>query len=484
MSAKEKLTVLCVSFLLISLNGFTQEVSVEENIENTCLKEDLRQHMEYLASDKLEGRLPGTKGFELSIKYIDSIFNSYKLVKPISKSNYQQNLDIENFLVKEKSIVTIRSDTFHVGKNFILFHFGKLNNEKINGYVVDVEDGICEPEYNIDNFKGLDISGKWLLMNEQISFDILDSLPEELKTVYSDIHTSSLRRAGKAIEKGAIGILFKPTISGIKYWNIRNYSFNNYYCSPTIKSPFRSAKLPILFIDSTFLNTISVNKRVQLTLEKYLEKEDEIVSQNIVGIVNGTDEIRKDEYIVIGAHLDHIGRTDSVIYHGADDNASGSAAIIELANRLVQNPCKRSIIFVLFTAEEIGLLGSNYFVKYSPVNKDSIITMINLDMIGRNDTKAKDVAAIFNYSNDDIKEAIIKAQNDIKIDWEYSRNFTHKNSGDHYSFMNEGIPALLITSGLHSDLHQPADNLLKIDFDLLTNNVEFLYRLLLELANK
>ena len=142
-----------------------------------------------------------------------------------------------------------------------------------------------------------------------------------------------------------------------------------------------------LFIKEDLIN----NYRPRLIKDTYLDIEAEVVSEemistnNVIGMIRGTDPVLKDEYIVVGAHLDHVEPVMGQVCNGADDNASGSSAIIEIAEAFAMNPCRRSIIFIAYTAEEMGLRGSEYFVKSNTVPLNKIKFNLNMDMIGRSD---------------------------------------------------------------------------------------------------
>jgi hypothetical protein len=187
-------------------------------------------------------------------------------------------------------------------------------------------------------------------------------------------------------------------------------------------------------------------------------------SRNVVGMVEGSDETLKSEFVVLGAHYDHLGlRRKGQFWPGADDNASGTAAVCELAEAFGkggQRP-KRSIIFALFGAEERGLFGSKHFTDKPPVPIEKIVAMINLDMIGRN--KPGEVSILGAATSTDLEGHLAAAAKSIKLKLKYEPPDDFAGS-DHYYFYEKGIPVLFLHSGLHNDYHKQSDKAEKIDY--------------------
>jgi hypothetical protein len=210
---------------------------------------------------------------------------------------------------------------------------------------------------------------------------------------------------------------------------------------------------------------------------------------NVVGMIPGTT--LKDEYIVIGAHFDHLGyggahsgsleMNSSAIHNGADDNASGIAGMLELASKLSseRKKIKRSLIFIAFNAEEQGIFGSKYFVKNSPVNTSNIITMINLDMIGRLNNLSLNISGtgtspLFNNILDKISK---------KHYLNINKNPEGFGPSDHSSFYSNNIPVLFFFTGGHSDYHKPSDDWNKINSSGQKKIVDMIYDVVLEIDN-
>ncbi len=212
---------------------------------------------------------------------------------------------------------------------------------------------------------------------------------------------------------------------------------------------------------------------------------------NVVGLVEGSDPVLKGQYLVFSAHMDHVGVGQPVggdsIYNGADDNASGTAAVMALAEafaRSKERP-RRSIIFLTVSGEEEGLWGSAYFASHTPVPIDSIVADLNIDMIGRN---WRDTIVAIGREHSDLGPTVARiaaAHPELRMatiadPWP-NENFYYRS--DHYNFARRGVPALFFFSGTHADYHGPDDEIGKIDFEKETRIVRLLYHFGSEVAN-
>lgn len=178
---------------------------------------------------------------------------------------------------------------------------------------------------------------------------------------------------------------------------------------------------------------------------------------NLVGWIEGTDEELRDEFVVIGAHFDHLGERGGKIYNGADDNASGCAVMTEVGAAIkAQGGCRRSILLIAFDGEEIGLRGSRYYANNPTVDKDSIVAMVNMDMVSRGETG--DVRACGTPYSPELKRAIEAAATlaDLKLHYDHEREW--KSASDHASFAKVGVPWLYVGVIDHPDYHKHTDD--------------------------
>jgi hypothetical protein len=227
-----------------------------------------------------------------------------------------------------------------------------------------------------------------------------------------------------------------------------------------------------------------------LSVTQELRQVEEL-APNVVGILEGSDPTLKDEYVVFSAHMDHVGvgpadAGGDSIYNGADDNASGTTAVIEVAEAMASLPVhpRRSMIFLLVSGEEKGLWGSDYFGEHAPVPLERLVADLNIDMVGRNwpDTvvvigrEHSDMGATLARVNDAHTELGMKAIDDL---WPEERFFFRS---DHYNFARRGVPALFFFNGVHADYHEPSDSPEKINAEKAARIARLVFYLGLEIA--
>ena len=205
---------------------------------------------------------------------------------------------------------------------------------------------------------------------------------------------------------------------------------------------------------------------------------------NSVGILLGTDPVLRDEYIVVSAHMDHVGTSSTSpkdsIWNGADDDASGTAGVLALAEAFSQAPTKRSIIFHTVSGEEHGLWGSSWFASHPPVPINKIVANFNLDMIGRN---WKDSIVVVGMEHSDLGKTLMKVSamhpelgiTPMTDPWPQENFFGRS---DHYNFARRGVPALFFFNGVHEDYHRPSDSPDKIDAEKESRVVRLIFHVL------
>ncbi len=232
--------------------------------------------------------------------------------------------------------------------------------------------------------------------------------------------------------------------------------------------------------------------------QEYFEGKSKGPSKNILAYIEGTEF--PNEIIVISAHYDHLGMKGDEVYNGADDNASGSSAVMELAEAFQMakkqgNGPKRSILFIHFTGEEIGLYGSKFYMEHPAFSLDSTIVDLNIDMVGRVDEKHKDNKEYIYLIGSDrlsqdlhkISQEANKTYTQLKLDYTYDHeedpNNYYKRS-DHYNFAKNNIPVIFYFNGSHSDYHRITDTADKIDFELLALRTRLVFYTAWEIANR
>jgi hypothetical protein len=214
-------------------------------------------------------------------------------------------------------------------------------------------------------------------------------------------------------------------------------------------------------------------------------REESAAVPNVIAWLEGSDPALKDEYMVIGAHLDHLGERGGNVYYGADDNGSGSTAILSIARAMSLNSQrpKRSVLFIWFAAEEMGLVGSRHYTDAPTLPLDKMICMLNIDMVGRNEEKEGETAAENEQSlhligskqgQTELHDIILAANRHVNFTFEYDEESVFGRS-DQASFYNKGVAVAFLFGGFHPDYHQPTDELARIDFDKIASAGRLFY---------
>jgi hypothetical protein len=330
--------------------------------------------------------------------------------------------------------------------------------------------GITASKLDYDDYANIDVKGKIVV--------VMRSTPEYDKPRSDFDKFASMRfKANLAKEKGALGIIF---VNGYFPKDSLDNLVKFKYDRAAGEKDFPIVQVRRAYVSQLFkgqdLNFADYQLKMKESkkpasfemtgssadIETEIEELNS-VDRNVAGFLEGTDPELKDHYIVVGAHYDHLGMgiegslykgTDPQVHHGADDNASGTAGVMELAEKFasVRGNLKRSIIFITFSGEELGLIGSNYFVNHLPVPADKIDAMINLDMVGR--LRDKELTVYGTGTSTKWKE-ILNKENNLK----FKLAFNDEGFGpsDHASFYGKGIPVLFFFTGVHEDYHRPSD---------------------------
>ena len=441
---------------------FLISTSVNAQLD-AVLKSNLKQHISILASDKFEGREPGTKGERLSYEYITQQFKNIGLL-PKGNKGYLQSFEFSAGTkngVKNKLIIAgknLKSDSEY----YVLPY--SAHQSTAAGKSIKIGSGLLSKELGRNDYEGMtDLKGRIAVMDY--------ATPEADNPHSKWAEASDLRkRIEIAVSKG---------ISGLIIYN-SNDSINNPNKNTEIKiTPFA---IPVVFVKSNDATLLKNDQQVviETDIEKIMHS-----GHNVIGYIDNHAE----NIIVIGAHYDHLGyggheslyRGERAIHNGADDNASGTSALIELARKLKGSSLnKYNYMFIAFSGEEKGLLGSNYFVKHPTIDLKKVNYMLNMDMVGR--LKPTDHVLLINGAG--TSPSWDSLLNNIKVD---SLRIKTTASGvgpsDHTSFYLEGIPVLHFFSGTHSDYHKPSDDEPLINYNGMVSIFHFMNDLIEQTNN-
>lgn len=493
------------SFIVLFFLGFTVARPHKKDPGDIITVDELRQHVSYLASDQLRGRFFSSEGYQSAAKYAAAKFEKAGL-KTIMAGDingaYFQQVPFEKVEFESNLTLTIgeQAYAFTPGDHFLI-SFAPYIEKEIQGEAAFIGFSLIQPKYGWDDYKDIDIKNKWVFL--------MSDLPDSV--VYKNFAGAvpdSMRKIGvrinNAFKSGAIGVIGIKNPKELPWDKLKRFDkhFKERYVLDSNSLSYYP-NMTYFFIDSTLTNLFFKNqsynplngkgkygsfdlKDVRIKLSRKHINTTQIKSNNVIAVVPGTDAVLKNEYITVGAHLDHLGVLSDSIYNGADDNASGSAAVLEIADAVANSKPKRSVIFILYTAEEEGLLGSRYFINNAPVPVKNIKFNLNLDMIGRPDGEATD---LFTVSAGKISQKYKKLLQDINdktekllLDTTDKKNFSQRS--DQASFLSKGIPNLFFSTGEHIDYHTPGDDPEKIDYKFLQRVTRLSYDLVMELANE
>jgi len=457
---------------------------------------ELKEHVYFLASDELEGRKPGTDGGLEAAKYIRDQFMLFGL-EPIGENGFQYFNVTTGITKGMNNHIVLNDSTFELNTDFIPLPFS--SNASLTEEVVFAGFGmeIDHDSLQWSDYKEIDVEAKWVL--------ILRGDPEPDKDESLFISSSGDRdKALLARDNKAAGVLL-----------VNGPQFGDKMLSGTFDRVTADVGIPVINISQSVADMILKNSGKNINeLEKEIIKnmqtasfstgeiitgtteliKNEVSTQNVVAIIEGNDPLLKDEYIVIGAHYDHLGfggpgsgsRTPDTlaIHNGADDNASGTAGIIELAEKLSGNreQLKRSIVIMAFGAEEMGLLGSQFFTSNALVDLKDVKAMFNFDMIGRLDSTDFGVMLAGTGTAVEFDSLLAIYEKESKLAFNHSPE--GYGASDHASFYASNVPVLFFTTGAHPDYHTPADDAEKINYEGQKEILDYAYPLILDIANR
>jgi hypothetical protein len=450
----------------------------------------LRRDVTFLASPECEGRGPLTKGIDKAADYIEAEFKKAGL-KPGNADSYFQPFTIPGALRTGPSKLLLKGPAGQTIELVEGKHFqgvGMATAGKVDGAAAAFAGyGISATGPDYDDYDGLDVRGKVVIVLRDVPRTTSKDLPRSFRIRHSSL-TSKLVNAEK---KKAAAVLFVNDAAGARDGDqLLDFNFTALSRSPA-KLPalhVRRSVLESMLQSSAALNLSDIEKTIDRNFEpnsielkgwtvtlEVQSKRDRIGLRNVIGVLEGRGPLAK-ETIVIGAHYDHLGyggtssRTGAkkmAIHHGADDNASGTTAIMELARRLAarQNREGRRLVFMAYSGEELGLLGSRHYCKSPIYPLTSTAAMFNLDMVGRlrvdAKTKKERVLSEGSGTAKDFKPLLDTLM--TKYDFQHSAKASGFGPSDHASFCAKKVPVLFLWTGNHADYHMPTDTADKIN---------------------
>jgi hypothetical protein len=456
---------------------------------NTITKVDLRKHLTILASDEFEGRETAMPGQKKAAEYIANYFEEISLKKGVADTSFFQTFPV---VVKDPSKVHINVDGVELKFLKDFFYMGSFaDTNMVSLNIAYLNYGVIGEGYS--DYKDIDVKGKIVLIKEGVPEGV------ELKGDWNNWR----KKIAVAEEQGAIGIItikqdFRNRVERIKY----------YVQNPKMELHNKGAKkketiIPNFFISDSVAQEyfkITSSSKIQLLPSKVdliLAIDQVLTSDNVLGFIEGTD--KKEEIVVVTAHYDHLGYDAGEICNGADDDGSGTVAVLELAQAFIEakkagNGPRRSMLFMTVSGEEKGLLGSQYYTENPVYPLAKTVVDLNIDMIGRVDDQHEDNNYVYLIGSDkissDLHNISEKANQDkinLTLDYTYNdesdpNRFYYRS--DHYNFAKNDIPVIFYFSGTHEDYHKPTDDVDKIDFDKIEKTTRLVFFTAWEIANR
>jgi hypothetical protein len=504
-----KTHILIILLFAILLASCDVNPGVESNY-NLIDTFDLKLYLNFLTSDDFKGRDTPSPELKIAAAYLASLSDHYNLSTVMPDSSFYQEIALTTRVLNEESTLKLKTG----GETLTLTYptdfspkGSSLVSMKHNSEIVFLGYGFQSEDRSWDDLEAVDFKGKAVVILDPV-------LPDDHVLRGPETRMSLRSRAEVLISKGA-SLVIKVIDDERENWFVENKSSFDSWSASQMKDlnidpeSTRSCILDIRQEAAAAILGIGIPELKQLfdrlkkgeqlkaselknhSLEaRIIVDELESSTRNVLAVIEGSNPALKDEFIVVGAHYDHIGSGEGNIYNGANDNGSGTVALIELAEALSANPPARSVILAWFTGEEQGLWGSEYMSAYPPVPIEHIKACINLDVISGFDLEK--ITVIGNMEEfPSLNESILDiAENDFGITADYMddnprmQHFFYTHS-DQYPFIQKGIPSVWL--GAESDeqghIHQSSDIVENICFEKVLLVTQFTYLLTMALAN-
>ena len=497
------------------------------NSAETVTAAQLRDYLSFVASDEMEGRADPSRGLDITAKFIATMLSRFGVKGAGDGGDYFQKI-----VLKKDKIVTEGTEVQLAGRKFVsgTDFLAAPRAGTVTGAMVFAGDGWFVKSQNIDAYKDVDPKGKIVivfgtgippgvtvadLMNGVRGEDWIDPAAYaekkgaiavvSLNSLFTQASPETMDRIRKQTQEGSFYPEKLPRQGGGAIPSITA----NLSLAQTI---FMGEKAPARAIlmsappEGTPVRPFALTAARQLTISVKVASET-VLTQNVVAVVEGSDPVLKGEYVALGAHYDHLGVGSPVngdaIRNGADDDGSGTVALLAMAEALSKAPRhpKRSVLFVWHMGEEMGLWGSKYFTMFPTVPIDKIVAQLNIDMIGRSRTdgdsspRNKDLSGpnevyvigskMMSTELGNLSEAVNNAYLKMAFNYRYDdpkdpERFFYRS--DHFNYALKNIPIIFYFTGVHADYHQPSDEVAKIDFQKFEKIARTIYATLWEIG--
>lgn len=488
----------------------------------------MRDYLTFIASDEMEGRDTPSRGLDLTAKFLAMHLARWGLKPAGDNGTFFQKIALRRDLVnKDQTRVRLNDQHLAFGDDYIALPV----NADLSGQLVFAGNGWFLKSKNLDAYKGIDAKGKIAVI-----FASLSGLPRGVSS--SDLNSGKpgedwMNPVQYARKQGAVATVIVPDFQFLANWERNRQRLSERPTTVVEKfQPAETSRLPGIVVTPRIANLLfqgekqnatalfeatfggempapfelSPNKKMSITVSG---TGDGIATQNVVAVFEGSDPVLKNEYVALGAHYDHVGVGTPVngdaIFNGADDDGSGTTALLAIAEALAKAPTrsKRSVLFNWHTGEEKGLWGSRYFTEYPTIPLQQIVVQINIDMIGRSKKEGdknprnnslsgpNEIYVIgskmMSTELGELTETVNKEYLNLTYNYRYDdpkdpNRFFFRS--DHYNYARKGIPIVFFFDGEHEDYHRPGDESQKIDYQKMQKIVRTVYVTMWEIANR
>ncbi len=475
--------------IVVALHGWTFEIpSLPQSAADI-----LAGHARYLASEQLTGRGVDTPGIKLARDYIAREFAKYGLRPGGDNGTYLQGFNVPiGVTVKEPTALALGADS-PLSLNQDWTPLGLSDSGAVEAEVVFAGYGITAKDYGYDDYAGLDVKGKIVLVLRYEPPPKDDKSPFQEAPRYSS-HAALYAKAANARDHGALGmILVDLNHTGNERRELLSTRRSLWRSNASVVAAQIKRRLADKWLEPHGMSLAALKERIDregkpasttipglkaslsVSLEEIRER-----AENVVGILPGSDPALRSENIVIGAHFDHLGfghygtrgsSTEGQIHHGADDNASGTAVLLRVAEQMARSGSKpaRTVIFAAFSGEELGLHGSRHYVSHAPMPVLATKAMLNLDMVGR--LRNNRLTVFGARSAKELRATIMDEAGKSGLRITESDGVGRS---DHISFYTKKIPSAHFFTGTHADYHRPSDTWEKLNFEGMGKVAEFI----------
>lgn len=516
---------LSMNFYLFSAIEIDDQV---KRVKNSIKGQMILSHVEFLASKYCRGRETGTVGMEVAIKYVETILKGAGLEPAGEYGGFKQSVKLKKISLSDDIYMNIEDNVHRIKKvkkarlewDFLPVYISA--EQEVSAPAVFAGYGITAPEYGYDDYHGINAAGKIVMVLRYEPREKDNNSPFEGRKLSK--HGTLLSKILNAQKHGAVGILFvtgplvheerSARMTQGTYWpslyqkrlkDDEDFKYMRFTKRMRPVDENFGVRIPAVAIDGKLADELLGESKDLKDIQKKIDsnmkprsffipfkkislgvffKNEPVDAFNLVAKITGSDPKLKEEVVIVGGHYDHMGKDNrGRVYGGADDNASGTAGVIELARafRKLEKRSKRTLLFILFTAEEKGLFGARYYVSHPLFPLRKTLAMINLDMIGRNDINQ--ISLIGRYQYPELFKIISWAnRNSGNMEINFSVEEWVRNS-DHFPFMRNNIPSLFFNSGSHEQLHRPEDTARRLLPEKMEKVVQMIFLALWKIAN-